>query len=84
MGGFCGFQSERVRVKQRRELARLNQPRRLVQNLAVMLTPLAGQERQQSEDTGVRRPAKGKWCQAVLPPPQTTEHMTVIHPCCLE
>ncbi|MNV48040.1 hypothetical protein D3C71_1399290 [compost metagenome] len=84
MGGFCRFQRERVRVKQRHELARLDQPRRLAQNLAVMLAALARQQWQQGEDTGVSRPAKGKRCQAVLPPPQATEHMTVIHPCRLE
>ncbi|MNF10884.1 hypothetical protein D3C80_2119620 [compost metagenome] len=55
-----------------------------MQNFAVMLTPLAGQEWQQGEDTGVSRPTKGKRCQAVLAPPQATEYMTEIHPGSLE
>ena len=62
MGGFCGLQSERVRVKQRYELTRLYQQCRLEQNLAVMLTSPARQERQQCEDAGISRPAKGKRC----------------------
>ena len=84
MGGFCRFQRERVRVKQRHELTRFDQPRRLVQNFAVMLTSMPRQKWQQSEDTGVSRPAKGKRCQAVLPPTKAAEHMPVIHPCRLE
>ncbi|MNC68415.1 hypothetical protein D3C75_1190060 [compost metagenome] len=84
MGGFCRLQCERVRVKQRHELTRLDQPRRLAQNLAVMLAPLPRQQWQQGEDTGISRPAKGQRCQTVLAPPQATEYMTVIHPGSLE